>query len=637
MSKYEKWPWIHSAMVASFAVLVFLFLGLSSIRPQENPNAKFQLQNDEEAGANHPHLLLTPERVDELKQQILDDRFSKQFFEHLVFWADSLLLTDLLEHEVRGRRLLHISQQLLEHVTVLGVVYHITGEHRYANAAIRQLRAVAEFPDWNPTHFLDTAEMTAGLALGYDWFHDQLSNDDKTRFLEAIVENGLLPSFEYDEWATRTNNWNSVGHGGMALGALAVSSQYPDIAHTVLQRAKQNVALAKSSYEPDGAYKEGPMYWKYGTNYLVIYLSALKSSLDEHFDIGAIPGFMESADYMLQVVAPTGSYYNYGDNFAEQVFTPALFWFEMQTGRADYASFSKELVLNFKSDGSAGRPDYISGGARFAPLALLWHNPSENNETMDEKPLFWMGRGDMPVAVMRSAWDDENAAFLGIKGGSINVSHAHMDLGSFVIEADGVRWAVDPGHQNYHQLEEAGLSIWNYQIDSDRWKVFRLGPEGHSILRVDGALQNFNAFAPVIKKSSNDSLIGSVKVILDDVYTPKLRKLNRTASLVVDRTMQIRDEWVTGNNDVEVSWQLMTRSKIQKTEQGLRLHEEDSFMDLIISTTSDNSTITIDDVSGGLSSYDAANPGLKRIRVVLKSEPGSRNSLTATFYPGTSQ
>jgi hypothetical protein len=46
--------------------------------------------------------------------------------------------------------------------------------------------AVAAFADWNPSHFLDTAEMTAGLALGYDWFAD-LSAATRATVRQAMI------------------------------------------------------------------------------------------------------------------------------------------------------------------------------------------------------------------------------------------------------------------------------------------------------------------------------------------------------------------------------------------------------------------------------------------------------------------
>ena len=34
--------------------------------------------------------------------------------------------------------------------------------------------AAASFENWNPKHFLDTAEMTAALAIGFDLLHNDL-------------------------------------------------------------------------------------------------------------------------------------------------------------------------------------------------------------------------------------------------------------------------------------------------------------------------------------------------------------------------------------------------------------------------------------------------------------------------------
>ena len=35
-----------------------------------------------------------------------------------------------------------------------------------------------------------------------------------------------------------------------------------------------------------------------------------------------------------------------------------------------------------------------------------------------------------------------------------------MDAGSFVFELNGVRWAIDPGVQDYNALEQAGFDLW---------------------------------------------------------------------------------------------------------------------------------------------------------------------------------
>ena len=49
----------------------------------------------------------------------------------------------------------------------------------------------AKFKDWNPSHFLDTAEMTTALAIGYDWLYAVIKPADRKTIRDAIVQLGL--------------------------------------------------------------------------------------------------------------------------------------------------------------------------------------------------------------------------------------------------------------------------------------------------------------------------------------------------------------------------------------------------------------------------------------------------------------
>ena len=54
--------------------------------------------------------------------------------------------------------------------------------------------------------------------------------------------------------------------------------------------------------------------------------------------------------------------------------------------------------------------------------------------------------------------------------------------------ADGIRWAVDLGSQNYYSIEKLGMNLWNSKQDSDRWKIFRLSSSSHNVVTIDGQL-----------------------------------------------------------------------------------------------------------------------------------------------------
>ena len=65
------------------------------------------------------------------------------------------------KHELRdGVRLLYVSREVRDLVLTLGLMYRLTGDARYAERLWAEVDAASRFPDWNPKHFLDTAEMT---------------------------------------------------------------------------------------------------------------------------------------------------------------------------------------------------------------------------------------------------------------------------------------------------------------------------------------------------------------------------------------------------------------------------------------------------------------------------------------------
>ncbi len=72
-----------------------------------------------------------------------------------------------------------------------------------------------------------------------------------------------------------------------------------------------------------------------------------------------------------------------------------------------------------------------------------------------------------------------------------------MDVGSFVFEADGVRWAIDLEAQNYHSLESPGMNIRGRSQDAERWTLYRLNNCSHNTLTVNGELQRVEGYARI--------------------------------------------------------------------------------------------------------------------------------------------
>ncbi|MEA2736084.1 MAG: hypothetical protein QOE14_2535, partial [Humisphaera sp.] len=141
----------------------------------------------------HPRLLVLDDDIARLKRQIADDATAKRYFDHIRAAGDKMLDLPPSERIIIGPRLLHISRLVVTRVTTLGGLYRLTGEEKYARRCREEMLAAANFKDWNPSHFLDVAEMTSALAIGYDWIFGTLSEEDRATIRTAIVEKGLKP------------------------------------------------------------------------------------------------------------------------------------------------------------------------------------------------------------------------------------------------------------------------------------------------------------------------------------------------------------------------------------------------------------------------------------------------------------
>ena len=579
----------------------------------------------------HPRLIASTEDFTALRAQIKTDPVSARFFAELSQRADAMLAQPPVTYKMEGKRLLGVCREALERISTLAMLARLTGDARYSDRAIVEMRAVSAFQDWNPSHFLDTAEMTLGLAIGYDWLHEQLSAEDRITIARAILELGLKPSetgpAENHWWISAINNWNQVCHAGMVAGAIAIADQQPEVSRRIIERTASNLHFAADGYAPDGAYPEGPAYWGYGTTWHVILVQAIEKFTGKPSGLDSFPGFLASADYMLQMETPTGAFYNYSDCPWVTGVNLTQYWFARKTGRADLL-FGNGALLAAICDGIAAQLEV----ERIRALALLWIDPRLNTAAAPP-PLSWYGRGPNPVATHRSAWGDPHATFIGLKGGAASLPHGHMDSGSFLLEADGVRWAVDLGLQEYITLESKGVDLWSMEEGGPRWNVFRLGPEAHNILRFDGAPPRVAGRGELVRFSAEPP---TAVVNLDAVYAGQVASVSRGVALQRDRSVLIRDEWSTSAKAVEVTWQMLTHADHAQASEGeVHLAEGNATLTLRVLKPAE-AKITIEDFSEPRTPTDAPNPKLKRITITTHTAASTTGGFIIHAVPGSS-
>jgi hypothetical protein len=479
--------------------------------------------------------------------------------------ARTLLNQPPVIYKKDGKRLLAVSREAMRRIELWSFAYKLTGDKIFLNRAEKEMLTVAAFSDWNPSHFLDVAEMTAGMALGYDWLYDALSPATRATVRQAILEKGLKPGIALHGtgWQRALSNWNQVCFGGLTLGALAIADEESTAATELLTLVRDDNHFGMAAYAPDGVYPEGPGYWSYGTGYEVLLISALESALGTDWNLSATPGFLDCAAAQMELTGPTGRPFNFSDGpNGNPIYQPWQFWFAKKMNEPWLVYFQIQRLQEYLAN---PRPNVEND--RVLPWLAEWLAALPEKIPVPELPIAWHADGHNPVGVFRTSWTDTNALFLAFKGGAASNSHGHMDAGSFVLDAQGVRWACDFGSQDYLSIESKGWDLWSAAQNSDRWRVFRLNNFSHNTLTLGGKLHNAAGRAEIAAFHDNSAMVN-----LTAVFTPQAKSVVRHFNFASDKVV-IRDEISGADAGLSVRWQMLTRADIQIENGHATLHQ----------------------------------------------------------------
>jgi hypothetical protein len=200
----------------------------------------------------------------------------------------------------------------------------------------------------------------------------------------------------------------------------------------------------------------------------------------------------------------------------------------------------------------AGYQKAIASGS---PQDILWYSAGKTAKEAG-LPLDRYFR-HAEVTAHRQAWGDPDAAFLGFKAGDNKFNHSHLDLGSFVADANGQRWAGLPGSDNYN------LPGY-FSTGSQRWTYYRLRAEGNNtlVLNPDAAPdQDIKAAGTITGFGSGKGESWAI-ADLSAAYARHARKVRRGAALIQDRKWFLIQDEVTADRPAEAWWFMHTRAAI---------------------------------------------------------------------------
>ena len=442
------------------------------------------------------------------------------------------------------------SGTVLDRVRDMAFVYQMEDDETYAEKVWEYIELCASWPDWGDNHFLNTADLCAAFAIAYDWIYDGWSAEQREFLAETLIEKGLsVANEDYDTnawWTTLDSNWTAVCNAGVAMGAVALMGDYSE-SEEILVKALENVRQCYIQFLPDGGWYEGVAYWNYATGFWTMMMSTMEAAFGTDFGHHLTPGLEQSIRFPLYMSGSNGIF-NFGDASEELPSFTGLFYFGNQFADKAVNGYRLDQLNNQKK-----RPEVVD---------VLWYDKMKIGPVKNlDNVRYYQG---IETVVLRDgvAADTKSAAVL--HGGKTDISHGHCDAGQFFYEAQGVRWAIDLGAENYNLYQ----AMNDRNEEKSKWSYYRYRAEGHNtwVINPDSGMDQEMAASAVIEKVGEGTETAFAIADLSSAYTTDAESVKR--GLYLDRSSQsllIRDE-LHLKAPSELYWFMHTRADVTLSE-----------------------------------------------------------------------
>ncbi|UKS28761.1 Ig-like domain-containing protein [Paenibacillus sp. HWE-109] len=538
----------------------------------------------------HPRLMANADDFARMRDMLTTnpDPTAQEWFAKIQAAADVYVnSTPLLDYKVYqpGNSILPVAQDLLKRIQTLGLTYQLTGQTQYATRAISELEHMENYPNWSgDSNFLSISEMAHTAAIGYDWLYQAMTPAQRTALRQNMMTKIMLPAKKAyidgtsDWWTRSPSNWNLVVNGGLVTAALAIADEDDTIlddpllkdatksvkvVESVLEKGLDSVQIGMSVFATDGAWSEGTAYWDYAAVYFTYMLSSLQTSLGTNYGLLNRPGIPETGNFMANLSSVKGPF-NYGDSDYQFIATPELLWLAKHLNTPDISWYR-----HFAYDKTG----------QVTPMDLVWYRPGFYSTTaptnLDNVYRVHDRPGRVDVATFRDSWNDPGAFIAGIKGGinDHNVTgslHEDLDSGTFILDALGVRWALDLGKGNY---ADPGYFI----IEPDgktnplRFDYYRKRAEGQNTLVINpdnqpdqsltavSQITNYQTSAP----EGGFAIVDTTSAYRDEVVHSQrgLMLFNQRSEFLVQDEVQTKAPW-------DMYWFMHTNADIDIAPDG---------------------------------------------------------------------
>lgn len=556
-----------------------------------------------------PRIFIDEQWVNRFANEVQAHQDLKGGWEQLISEADALLHEDFFpESYADGIASQHgrynvPGEQIKKMGLTLGLAYQVTKQKTYANKLKEALLFYSEYDRWHgrgladkhpPWHSeLNTARFCFGFALGYDYIHGLLSDEEKAKIREAMITLGIIPTLRDWVWPeTRVHAMDSMGHNWWivcvsqaGLSILSILDDEPRastwLAET-LQAIPHYFSYAGSvlgnkstNYDNKGAFYESVNYAQYAIYEYMLFRIAY-SQMHQDFTTDDIPILEHTYDFFIQSFYPSSHRHltvNFGDGHLYQPST-----------------MGAKLFLAYGIDDPVLRWYVAQYEEPYDAYDIIFHDKiklgAKQKPTDDKSEVY----EDIGWAIFRDHWD-EDATLLAVKAG-FTWNHAHADAGSFMLFHQGLPLLIDSGNCSYGrseynayyvQSEAHNVVLFNGQ-GQDREDIYRGGKEpGQLYNYLDGAGVQYvyaDAAGPMgrfFKRNFRHFLwIDDCIVIIDDVMSYESGKIEWLLHYEGEMVASGDQQYVISNEEAKVLvHQLHPKHANYEVRTGLADHDPD--------------------------------------------------------------
>ena len=418
----------------------------------------------------HPRLWFTKDDIPRLQE--LAEGPLKDHFEAMVTRAERLIASppDTTEPPLYPEGVEHKSAEwreiwwgnrrrviaVLDGASLLGFVYHLTGDTRYADAGKDLLMA---FSEWDPKgsteyRYNDEAAMPA-IKYGsraYSWLHDSLTLDERTRVAAVMRERGrqcyqhLHGGHLWNPYGSHRNRaWHFLGELAVAfIDDIPEAPMWLDFSATVFYTCYPVWG------DEDGGWHEGLAYWSSYLTRFNFWTLLMRSAYD--IDIYERPFFRQTG-YFAMYVSPPGTEHS---GFADLAERPHVNRSTARTAAIMAAGARNPHWQWYAETIGEGLPNDYFGFLLAAGAAAVESTPPDDLPTS----MAFHGTGIAALnTTLVDARDNVQVLFKSSPMGS--VSHGHNANNHFMLNIGGQPALIHTGSRDIHGSPHHTQWMWN--------------------------------------------------------------------------------------------------------------------------------------------------------------------------------